>query len=121
MGLHPADTPTANARTISGMTTPLRSSVAAALLIYAISALVPPVWPCPIDWERLPLATYVRCAVALDNVPEPCDRVAPRPRAIPVSCPAPACARPLAPCPTYVRCAVALDNVPEPCDRATDV
>src|ERR1051326_6703041 len=99
MGLHPADTPHANARTIWCMTTPLRSSVAAALLIYAISALVPPVWPCPIDWERLPLPTYVRCAGAPDNVPEPCDRVAPRPRAIPVSCPAPARAPPPPPGP----------------------
>src|SRR5260221_10977285 len=77
-------------RTLVHMTTLLRSSLAAALLVYAISALVPPVWPCPIDWERIPLATFVRCSVALDNVPAPCDRVAARPQAGAVSLPAPA-------------------------------
>src|SRR5258707_14044125 len=86
-------------RTLVHMTTLLRSSLAAALLVYAISALVPPVWPCPIDWERIPLATFVRCSVALDNVPAPCDRVAARPQAGAVSCPAPACDPRLPPCP----------------------
>jgi hypothetical protein len=52
-------------------TLPRRSS-AAVLLIYAISALVPTMWVCPIDWEQLPLHAFVRCSVELEGLAAPC-------------------------------------------------
>src|SRR5438477_8174385 len=82
------------------MTLRPRSLAVAPLLIYVLSALVPPVLPCPIDWERIPLATFVRCSVALENVPAPCTRVARPPRAEALSSPPCARGRQSASCPT---------------------